>query len=393
MRKFMTPRRKKILYLITKSNWGGAQRYVFDLASNLPQQRFEPVVAAGGDDALFRALREAGIRTIRIPGLKSNIGLFNDLIALYRVTRLVISEQPDIVHLNSSKIGIIGAFANRIAGFCMHVRPRVVFTAHGWVFTEDRARPVRWLMKNISAVAAYFHDRVITLSSRDHELAKAFAPPNKLALIPNGIDPAFYDERARAREFLSRHLERDLTPNTLVIGTIAELTPNKGLKYLIHAAGLMARRVDRNRSIIVIIGEGKERASLEQMTRVRGLSDMVYFAGFIPEAARYLRGFDVFVAPSVKEGLPYAVMEAMAAGLPIVASDVGGIPDLIDSSDSGVIIRPKSPIRIASSVHTLLNDPTRRSALGNKAQERVASTFPLRHMITRTTRLYTKLTA
>lgn len=392
IKKPMTPRRKKVLYLITKANWGGAQRYVFDLASNLPKQKFEPVVAAGEGNALFQALKEAGIRTIRIPGLKKNIGVLNELIALFHLTRLVISERPDIVHFNSSKIGVIGAVANRLAGCFMHMRPHAVFTVHGWVFAEDRARAVQSLMKNVSAAATRFHDSVITLSSRDHALAKAFVPKQKLVLIPNGIDPIRYDERIHAREFLSRHLQRDITPNTLVIGTIAELTPNKGLNYLVRAAHLMARRVDKNRSIVVIIGDGKERASLERLTRNRGLSDVVHFAGFIPEASRFLKGLDIFVAPSVKEGLPYAIMEAMAAGLPIVASDVGGIPDLITSDLHGVVIRPKSPAHIAASLHSLLHDPARRMILGENAQERITSAFPLRRMIAKTARLYTKRT-
>lgn len=309
-------RRQKVLYLITKSNWGGAQRYVYDLVTHLPST-YERVVAFGPEGpsgepgALAEKLRQAGIRTILIPELSRDIGPL-DMKAFSAVRTLCAAERPDIVHLNSSKAGLIGALAARAARV-----PRVVFTAHGWPFRESRSRAwkaVAWLGSLATVLLAH---RVICICTSDlGAFSRVPFVRRKQVLIYSGID--------RSMAFGSGAIIRSAFPaGARITGTIGELTANKNQAALIEAA-----RKDEGLSL-AIVGEGEDRPLLERMVAAYGLGERVRFFGFLP-AADVLKGFDRFALPSKKEGLPYVILEARLAGLPIEANRVGGVGEALD---------------------------------------------------------------
>ncbi len=308
-------RPKKILFLITKSNWGGAQRYVFDLATGLPSDRFEAAVAFGTPGLLADRLAEAGVRTITIPSLGRDLSLTRDVRSIVELLRLFRRERPDVVHLNSSKAGGIGALAARLAGV-----PRIIFTAHGWPFAEKRNLAWRAFAFLGSWATALLAHAVITVSARDEQLGKRMPfCAHKMLLIHNGIDlamPLGSGERIRSA----------FPPGAHITGTIGELTHNKNQIALIEEA-----RRDPSR-YVAIVGEGEERGALEAAIRRYGLGERVKLFGFIP-AREVLPGFDTFALPSLKEGLPYVLIEARAAGLPIVANRVGGVGEILDAPD------------------------------------------------------------
>lgn len=309
-------RRTKVLFVITKSNWGGAQRYVYDLATHLPNA-YEPVVALGpgndssGTGALADTLREAGIRTIFVPELARDIGVL-DLRALAALRKICSNERPVVVHLNSSKAGVLGAIAARAARV-----PRIVFTAHGWPFRESRTLAWRAMAWAGSLATALLVHRIMCICVSD---LRAFARMpfvrRKQVLVYNGID--------RGMVFGSGAIIRSaFAPGTRITGTIGELTANKNQAALIEAA-----RTDPSLSV-AIVGEGEDRAMLERMVAAYGLGERVKFFGFLP-AADVLKGFDRFALPSKKEGLPYVVLEARLAGIPIDASRTGGVGEALD---------------------------------------------------------------
>jgi len=302
---------KKVLYIITKSNWGGAQRYVFDHATAAKAAGFDVVVAYGGEGLLSKKLKEAGISTLQIPALARDIG-FADFDAYTSISAIIGKIKPDIVHLNSSKAGGLGALAGR-----MHGVPKILFTSHGWAFREQRPVAVKAALWLASWLTALLSHKVIAVSDSELEAAKHMPfIGRKTVRIYNGINLAmpFGDGAVIRKAF---------PPNARITGTVGELTKNKNQISLVEKA-----RNDSN-MYVAIVGEGELKETLEQKIKEYGLENRVKLFGFLP-AADVLKGFDVFVLPSIKEGLAYVILEARAAKLPIEADRVGGVGEALD---------------------------------------------------------------
>lgn len=381
--------RKKILYIVTKSVWGGAQRYVFDLATRLPREEFDIAVACGGEGPLRERLRAAGVRILPIPWLRRELGVRRELLSLGSILATLLRERPDIIHLNSSKaggLGAVAAFAYKL--LTLNGRPVTVFTVHGWPFREDRPAWQRAAIFFFSWLSTLFQDRIIVIDTADYRAGRRFVPARKLALVPHGLPPTEFLPRPNARAFLAERMGIAIAPDTVLVGTIAELTANKGLTYLIEAASQISRKTPHARFQTLIIGEGEERERLQRHIRAHNLEGFVFLPGFIPDAQRYLKGLDLFVLPSLKEGLPYALMEAMAAGVPVVASAVGGVTDLVADGSTGLLIPPKDPQAIASAMARISSDPNLRWRIGAAGRQKIRSDHGLAPMLTQTRMIY-----
>lgn len=400
--------RTKVLYIITKSNWGGAQRYVYDLATRLPRDEFEVAVACGSHGPLVDKLREAGLAVMTVPALGRDIHPGKELAAWAALVVIVVRERPDIVHLSSTKVGGLGAMATFVAKLLplrpfdklrAGVNPSTVFTVHGWAFHEDRPAWQRNAIAFLSRLSAAFQHRIVLITNADYHAAERITAPEKLVLIRHGLGPIAFKARAEARAALAALIGHPVPPEIPLIGTIAELTKNKGLTYLIDAVNQVKFKVQslpraESRGLkfkVVIMGEGEERDRLQKKIRALGLKEDVHLIGFVPEAARYLKGLDCFVLPSVKEGLPYALMEAMAAGVPITATQVGGIPDLIEEGRHGLLVPAKNPRALAAAVTRMLASPEHAQAMAGRARERIETEFRIEDMVKKTSALYETL--
>jgi len=302
------PAKRKVLFLVTKATWGGAQKYVFDLATRLPRNEFDVVVAYGEKGKLASDLFVAGIETCEISSLARDVAVFSDLKSFFEILSCIGTTRPDVIHLNSSKAAALGALAARFQG----VR-KIVFTVHGWPFKEDRNVLARALIRGISWLTAVLSHTVIVVSKKDEQIGRSMLfLSNKIRHIPIGIHTPDFLTREEAAARLSI---RTASPR---IVTIAELTANKGLRYAIEAVSLLKSR--GTNVTYFIISDGEEREALEALALEKGVSDRVRFLGFVDNAARYLKAFDVFLLPSIKEGMPYVLVEAESAGLPIIAT-------------------------------------------------------------------------
>ncbi|MBU6388816.1 glycosyltransferase [Patescibacteria group bacterium] len=307
--------KKKILFVITKSNWGGAQRYVYDLATALPREEFAVSVAFGQSGLLAKKLEAVSIETHHIQSLQRDVSMLADTGSFFELLQLFRNKKPDVVHLNSSKAAGIGALAARLAGI-----PRIVFTAHGWPFAEKRNPIWRLFALLGSWVTALLSHAVIVVSENDLRTGRHLPfCAAKMSMIHNGI--------AMPMSFGSGEKIRAAFPSgARITGTIGELTHNKNQVSLIEQARFTSDM------FVAIVGEGEERHRLETKIKAYGLESRVKLFGFIP-ANEVLRGFDTFALPSLKEGLPYVLLEAKAAGLPIVANRVGGVGEILDAKD------------------------------------------------------------
>lgn len=308
-----TNRRLKILYIITKATWGGAQRYVFDLATHLPREQFELIVAYGEKGKLASDLTAAGIKTYELPSLGRNVALVSDIKSFFEIIGCIRTVRPDVIHLNSSKAAALGALAARLCGV-----QKIIFTVHGWPFGERRNVFARILIWKISWMTALLASRVICVSEYDLRAAQRMPfVGGKAVRIYNGID-------LNTKFGSGENIRGAFPPGVLITGTIGELNKNKNQQALIEEAR------DNADMYVAIIGEGEERANLEKKIKEYDLGERVKLFGFLP-AADVLRGFDRFALPSLKEGLPYVVLEARIAGMPIVGNRVGGVGEILDA--------------------------------------------------------------
>ncbi|QQG46184.1 MAG: glycosyltransferase family 4 protein [Candidatus Niyogibacteria bacterium] len=374
---------KKILFVITKSNWGGAQRYVYNLAV-AAKENFEVVVAFGGSgekdakEGLFaQKLREHEIRTIFVKSFMRDISFVRELKAFFELLKLFRFEKPDVIHLNSSKAGGIGSLAARLTG-----TPNIIFTSHGLAYDEDRNPLSRFIILIATWLTFLLSCEVIVISRNNHERARKLPfCAKKIHLIHNGFSPI--------AELLTREEARGrlgLPPNALILGTTAELTKNKGLRYLVQAGGALNKRGFN--FLIYIIGSGEELNNLKTLAAKENISEKIRFSGFIPDAYLYLRAFDIFVFPSLKEGLPYALMEASFAQLPIVASDIGGNEDIVENDKTGFLVPPKNASALAEAVFKLAADEKLREKFGLNAKQKILKEFTIQEMLEKTIALY-----
>jgi len=367
---------KKILFVITKSNWGGAQRYVFDVAAGLDRERFEPVVALGGTGLASAApgllkerLETAGVRTVVVESFMRDISVRKEFSALRELIELFKRERPDVVHLNSSKAGGLGALAARLAGV-----KRIVFTSHGLAWNEDRNAVSKVFIYLASRFTFLLCHKVITITKENQKRVP------RSVLIHNGISPAPMMLKEDARTALN------IPQDALAIGALGELTWNKGYHQLLRAAQILKRA--GKQFVLVIMGEGEERTFLETLIAEEGLEDTVMLAGFVQDGARYLRAFDIFALSSVKEGLPYVLMEAGHAGLPSVATDVGGVRDIVGDGISGLLVKPKNEHDLAEKLGKLIDDEALRAKFGQALQKRVEQEFTIAKMVASTQEVY-----
>lgn len=376
----------KILYLITKGNWGGAQRYVYDLASSLPQDEFEPVVAFGEGEILPKKLSETEVRNVRVRALRRAPGCF-DLVAFLALFRLIRKESLDVIHLNSSKAAALGAVAARLAGV-----PNIIFTAHGWSFKEHRSSLARMMIHAATWLTILFCHKTIVVSKEDEMLGKRmWFVSGKITYIPIALRPIpmRFLPRETAETILFVHEPHvDLhVIHSIRLVTIAELTKNKGVQYGIDMMKELEKRFPGTYTY-TIFGEGEDLPYLQR--HAQGLLNsqkqpIVLFRSIatnVPpdlstEASRYLKAFDIFVLPSIKEGMPYVLLEAAAAELPIVATNV--VEE--EASDLPTIrfVSPKDGQALALAIQNL-----RKSA--SAKTEGVARSFPA--MLAQTITLY-----
>ena len=376
----------KILYVITKSNWGGAQRHVFDLATAMKEKGHDVWVALGGEGLLKQNLEGAGIYTFSIAALGRDISVKNDAGSFKAIYSIIKDKRPDIIHLHSPKAAGLGSLAGRL----LKTRS-IITTVHGWTFNESRPFYEKAVVMFFSWITMILSHTTIVLSERELKQAMNFPGiKDKVKLIPPGIKAPIFMSVDGAKQTVGKMMGLDASEfsKKTVIGTIAELHRNKGLSYLLDAMATV--REQHPESACVIMGDGEDEAVLRTQIKEKKLEQSVYLAGYVDNASEYLKALNVFVLPSIKEGLPYCILEAGCASLPVVATTVGGIPEIIEDMRSGILIQPRNPRELAHALSFMIEHPEERKKYGASLKERVATKYSLDKMIWLVEGLYTK---
>jgi len=367
----------KILYIITKSNWGGAQRHVFDLATAMKEKGHDVWVALGGEGILKHKLEEAGIYTFPINTLGRDISLKKDTASFGEIYTIIKNKRPDIIHLHSPKAAGLGSLAGRL----LRVK-KIITTVHGWTFNEIRPFYERLFIAFMSWLTMMFSHLTILISEKDHTQALYFPfVKEKVKLIPLGLKPCTFLSIDGAKHAIAKCIGLDLAEfnKKMPIACITELHPNKGLTYLIEAMRDVSR--SHPESILIIIGDGQDYEKLSKLIKEYKLENQVFLIGYLDNANQYLKAFSFLTLPSLKEGLPYAILEAGSAALSVVATAVGGIPEIVEDMKSGILIQSKNSRELAHALSFMIEHPEERRKYGAALKERVATKFALDKML------------
>lgn len=348
----------KILYIITQADGGGAQKYVLTLA-----KYFKGAIAAGDEAGkLFEDAKAAGLTVYPLKHLKRNIHLWNDFWAVWEIRNLIKNLKPDIVHLNSTKAGVLGSFA------AIGLKTKVVFTAHGFRFNEPLSYPSKKFYLALEKVASCYRDFIITVSNADKRTAldNKLIDEGKLQTIYNGIEKIDFIPREKARQELGLPMDKK------IYVTIANDYKTKGLDVFGTFKPISG-------TMIAVIG---------QVSNNRQSNESIRYLGYKPNASKYFKAFDGTIIPSRKEGFPFVALEAMQAEQPIIATNVGGIPEALQ--DAGVLIEPDDPKALRECIETEFLDKNRAKELSQKALER-AKFFTEEKMLAETKKVYEKI--
>ncbi len=360
----------KILYLITKSNWGGAQKYVYDLAVAFNAKGHDICVASGGNGELIEKLKEKGIYTHVFPSLQRDIKIFAEIKSFFDILFFIRRKKPDILHLNSSKAAGLGVVCGRLLGV-----KNIIVTVHGAPFREDRLFFIRAIIYFFTWVTCLLAHRIIAVSNRDgHDLGRMFFIRKKITTVYNGIP--FNGPLVRTRE---------KTRETHIV-TIGDLTRNKG-----HIYGLKAINTLVKKGIPIkyfIEGEGEDRRKLEEFIHMNNLDDIVTLFGRTLTTTERLQDYDIFLLPSVKEGLPYVLLEAGRAMLPVVTTTTGGIPEIVRHEETGLLVQPKNIDQLSDAIERFITDRHFAKKVGSQLHSHVVQNFSHTKMIVETTKVY-----
>lgn len=376
----------KVLHIITKFAVGGAQENTIFTCSMLNKNLFDSSILCGTEKDeegnLINAAEYKKIPLFFIPELVRRTNPVKDIIALIKIKKLIQMGKFDIVHTHSSKAGILGRIAARIAK-----TPVIIHTAHGWNFHDFMNAPQKKFIVLCERIAGKFTDKIILVTKEDIKkgLKEGIENRDKYIVIRSGIDLEQFNPRNRNVE-LKREL--GIKKEEKVIGTVARLSPQKNIKDFVKIAHKVSGTLKNTKFLVV--GDGKERKLIEATIKEMHLEEKVYITGLRNDIPEIFSIFDVFVLTSLWEGLPRAVVEALACGVPVVANAVDGVKEIIRDGDNGYLVRPKDVDSAAKKVIQILSYRDTAERIRSKTRKGLEE-FSIKKMIFSIAKLYTEL--
>ena len=385
-----------VLHIITRLDMGGSAQNTLDTCLRLDPGRYAVTLLHGLSEesqmteaeiaevrgGIDRAMAR-GVRVVPVPALVRRIDLRKDMRAFFTVLKTIRRLQPDIVHTHTSKAGLLGRLAAWLAG----VR-NIIHTPHGHVFYGHFGPVGSRLFLGLEKLVGRITHRLIALTEperSDYELLRV-APGSRLLTIHSGV------HIDRFNSDCLQNGKRDVLPqlpeDAFVIGYVGWLIPVKGVKTLMEAMAVAARHSAQ--AHLVFVGQGCLEKEMKTSARQLGIADRIIFTGWRQDVERLMACFDLFVLPSLNEGMGRVLVEAMAAGRPIVASNTGGIPDLVRDGENGILVPPGDSTALADGILRLIRHPRQAHRMGRTGQ-RLSRDYSVEAMVQKIEKLYDEL--
>ena len=379
----------KVLRVIGRLNVGGPAIHVVNLTAGLDPVRYQPLLVAGRENEAEGSMLDFalfhGVRPTVIPEIVTAFNLApRDARALVKLYTVIRREKPHIVHTHTAKAGFLGRVAARLAGV-----PVIVHTFHGHVLHGYYGPMKNELLRRVEQSLAWVTDRLVTVSEqvKNELVGYGIAKAEKISVVPLGFDlDPFLNSHAQQGEF---RRELSLSDEHKLVGIVGRIFPIKNHALFLESAARIA--VQEPAARFVIVGDGVFRPNLENQARQHGITDRVLFTGWRRDLPRIYADLNVLVVSSDNEGTPVSAIEAMASSCPVVATRVGGLPDLIEDQKTGRLVPPRDAEALASAVLDLLNNPQTACELGQNAMEAVRQRFTVQRLLSDMDHLYTEL--
>jgi glycosyltransferase involved in cell wall biosynthesis len=384
----------RVLRVIARLNMGGPALHVAYLSHGLRDRGYDTTLVAGtlarGEDSMAYVAEELGVRVETLSELSREISPLQDTRAVLHLARLIKQKRPQILHTHTAKAGAVGRVAALLAGDARP--PIIVHTFHGHVL-RGYFNPVqtlgfrlleRWLARISTTLVA------VSPQVRDDLVRLGVAPSEKFAVIRLGIE---LDERidtgGEARAATRRVL--GVPSDVFLVGWIGRMTPVKNTDEVIRALRLLHDRgVD---AWLCMVGDGPDRDRLERLASELGVVRRCLFPGYQEAVARFYAAFDALVLPSVNEGTPVSAIESLAAQRPVVATRVGGVPDVVEDGEDGYLVELGATEKLADGLERLARNPELREQFGRAGRERVLRRYAVERLVDDVDRLYRGLLA
>ena len=382
------PNKAKVLHIITRLDKGGSAENTFLTVKGLDKEKYDVTLMSGPVEDARQERRtqveEYGIRYIHLPVLVRNIHMVYDLIALFKIYRFLAKEKFDVVHTHTSKAGLLGRFAAKLAG-----TPLVVHTPHGHIFYGYFRRLKTKMFIRLEKIASRMTNKIVALTDREKSdyITHKIVREGKCIVIHSGIELDRYRELT-IEEKNKLKKEIGIPEDAMVVGTAGRLISVKGPEFMIKASQHIS--LESPETYLVFAGDGPLKEDLQTLAKETGTDKNIIFLGWRDDVPRILSVFDIFLLPSLNEGMGRVLAEAMALGKPIVASNVGGIPDLVIHGKNGYLVPPQNPEKLAKYTQLLLEDKDKREKMGRAGKE-MASGFTHEAMVQKIARLYEEL--
>jgi len=373
-----------LLYVVTKLELGGAQQYVLSFLSLLDREKFNLFLFTSDEGYLFA--EAAALKGVTVEGsrfLERPINPIRDIVALRQLYGFIKKNQIDIVHTNSSKAGILGRWAAKLAGV-----KATVHTVHGWPFHEYQFPWEKIFFIALERLTAGLTDVFVVTSESDRVKGLQNGIGTKAQYEP--IHIGFQRERFTATGEGVRN-ELAIKGNSAVVGTVSCLKPQKAPLDFIRLASLVTEKNPELKVKFLLVGDGALRQRVEREIDKKGLKGKVILTGWRRDIPELLAAMDVFVLTSRWEGFPFAVLEAMVAGKPVVATDTGALREVVIAGSTGYVVPPRAMEAMAEKISFLLRHKDKMKEMGIQAKRTVGREFDLAHMLHRTEKLYLKL--
>ena len=353
------------LHVITRLTLGGAAENTVATMVALDAAGYPGPLAVGvaeSDAGSVDDARRRGVRLLDVPALSREVGA-RDLTALVHLWRLMRARRPAIVHTHTSKAGFVGRLAARLAGV-----PAIIHQPHGHIFYGYYGAGRTAFYVALERLAARWTDRLVTLTERgtDEHLARGIGRRAQYRAVPSGVQTSQLRARAPARAGARARL--GLAGDAFVVAGLGRFVPVKGFDLLVAALPALAAAVPSAR--VVLVGDGPERTALEAQATGLGVRERLLVTGATSDVAVGLAAADALAAPSRNEGMGRALVEAMALGLPVVGTEVGGIPAVVADGETGRLVPPGDAAALAAALIELGRDAALRAKLGAAAAAR-----------------------
>jgi glycosyltransferase involved in cell wall biosynthesis len=382
----------RVLRVIARLNVGGPALHVAYLSAGLQERGYETTLVAGelarGEESMAFVAESRGVEVRAVSELRRQVSPFRDVVAAFRLAGLIRSTRPDVVHTHTAKAGAVGRVAVVLSG--IRPRPVVVHTFHGHVLRGYFGPLTAWGFRLLERILARTTDALVAVSPqvRDDLVRLGVAPADKFVVVRLGIEleervGGNGDARERTRRLLG------IPDDRFVVGWMGRMTAVKRTDdVLLALKGLHERGVP---AALCLVGDGPDRDQLEERAHELGIARDCFSLGYQDAVAEWYAAFDAMILPSANEGTPVSVIESLAAGRPVVATDVGGVSDVVRDGVDGFLVEAADVDALADRLQELAADPERRRAMGEAGRERVLHRYAVARLVDDVDRLYRAL--